>query len=252
MAEEVGIVMSLYDRVSPTLKAIAGNSKAFDKSLDELEASLKAYDKAQESLVKRSANLKKSLAEADQEVKNAQKSYKKLNDEASKKALDEAIDRQAELRRELTETESALRANAKSYDTLYENARKAANGVQTVTVASSKAENRAGSGSTGILSALGQAGAWSMLGDVASQWAGTLVTSLGGSDVGTMFSSALSSAGAGAAIGTMVGGPLGTAIGAALGGLSVAALRFMSSRMMPLKPIISSFMSRDSNRRRRV
>ena len=40
MAEEVGIVMSLYDRVSPTLKAIAGNSKAFDKWLDELEASL--------------------------------------------------------------------------------------------------------------------------------------------------------------------------------------------------------------------
>ena len=208
-----------YDRVSPTLKAIAGNSEAFDKSLDELEASLKAYDKAQESLVKRSANLKKSLAEADQEVKNAQKSYKKLNDEVSKKALDEAIDRQAELRRELTETESSLRANAKAYDTLYENARKAANGVQTVTVASSKAENRAGSGSTGILSALGQAGAWSMLGDVAGQWAGTLVTSLGGSDVGTMFSSALSSAGAGAAIGTMVGGPLGTAIGTALGGL---------------------------------
>lgn len=219
MAEEVGIVMSLYDRVSPTLKAIAGNSKAFDKSLDELEASLKAYDKAQESLVKRSANLKKSLAEADQEVKNAQKSYKKLNDEASKKALDEAIDRQAELRRELTETESALRANAKSYDTLYENARKAANGVQTVTVASSKAENRAGSGSTGILSALGQAGAWSMLGDVAGQWAGTLVTSLGGSDVGTMFSSALASAGSGAAIGTMINPGLGTAIGAALGGL---------------------------------
>lgn len=219
MAEEVGIVMSLYDRVSPTLKAIAGNSKAFDKSLDELEASLKAYDKAQESLVKRSANLKKSLAEADQEVKNAQKSYKKLNDEVSKKALDEAIDRQAELRRELTETESSLRANAKAYDTLYENARKAANGVQTVTVASSKAENRAGSGSTGILSALGQAGAWSMLGDVAGQWAGTLVTSLGGSDVGTMFSSALASAGSGAAIGTMINPGLGTAIGAALGGL---------------------------------
>lgn len=219
MAEEVGIVMSLYDRVSPTLKAIAGNSKAFDKSLDELEASLKAYDKAQESLVKRSANLKKSLAEADQEVKNAQKSYKKLNDEVSKKALDEAIDRQAELRRELTETESSLRANAKAYDTLYENARKAANGVQTVTVASSKAENRAGSGSTGILSALGQAGAWSMLGDVASQWAGTLVTSLGGGDVGTMFSSALASAGSGAAIGTMINPGLGTAIGTALGGL---------------------------------
>lgn len=51
MAEEVGIVMTLYDRVSPTLKSIAGSSRAFDKSLDELEASLKAYDKAQTELV---------------------------------------------------------------------------------------------------------------------------------------------------------------------------------------------------------
>lgn len=217
MAEEVGIVMSLYDRVSPTLKAIAGNSKAFDKSLDELEASLKAYDKAQESLVKRSANLKKSLAEADQEVKNAQKSYKKLNDEVSKKALDEAIDRQAELRRELTETESALRANAKSYDTLYENARKAANGVQTVTVASSKAENRAGSGSTGILSALGQAGLISMAGDAAGQWANVLLGSAYGGATGTLLSSGLSGAVQGAAMGSLLG-PVGTVAGAVVGG----------------------------------
>ena len=78
MAEEVGIVMSLYDRVSPTLKAISGNSKAFDKNLDELEQSLKAYEKAQNSLVGKSADLKKALSEADQKVKDAQKSYKKL------------------------------------------------------------------------------------------------------------------------------------------------------------------------------
>lgn len=217
MAEEVGIVMSLYDRVSPTLKSIAGNSKAFDKTLDELEASLKAYDKAQETMVKRSADLKKALAEADQEVKNAQKSYKKFNDEASKNALDQAIDRQTELRRKLTETESSIRANAKAYDTLYEKARKAASGVQTVSTEASKAENRAGSG--GILSTLGQAGAWSMLGDVASQWSETLVTSAGGSEVGTLFSGALSGAGSGAAIGTMIGGPLGTAVGAGVGAL---------------------------------
>ena len=29
MAEEVGIVMTLYDRVSPTLKSIAGLTKAW-------------------------------------------------------------------------------------------------------------------------------------------------------------------------------------------------------------------------------
>lgn len=73
MAEEVGIVMTLYDRVSPTLKSIAGSNKAFDKSLDELEASLKAYDKAQTELVGRSANLKKAIAETDVKVREAQK-----------------------------------------------------------------------------------------------------------------------------------------------------------------------------------
>ena len=41
MAEEVGIVMSLYDQVSPMLKTIAGNTRAFDKSLDDLEQGLK-------------------------------------------------------------------------------------------------------------------------------------------------------------------------------------------------------------------
>ena len=42
MAEEVGIVMKLYDQVSPSLKSIAGNTKAFDKNMDDLEESLKA------------------------------------------------------------------------------------------------------------------------------------------------------------------------------------------------------------------
>lgn len=81
-------------------------------------------------------------------------------------------------------------------------------------------DNRAGgSGGTGMLAALGKAGMYDMLGDVASQWAGALVSSAAGSDAGTLFSSALSGVGSGAAIGTMIGGPVGTAVGAALGGL---------------------------------
>ncbi|OUO10321.1 tape measure protein [Flavonifractor sp. An4] len=214
MAEEVGIVMSLYDRVSPTLKAISGNSKAFDKTLDELEQSLKAYEKAQNSLVGKSADLKKALSEADQKVKDAQKSYKKLKDETSKGALDDAIDEQTRLKNQLSETEGAIKANETAYRALY----KAATDSAT---AMSKADNRAGSagGGKGILSALGQAGAWSMLGDVAGQWAGTLVSSAFGSDAGSLFSSALGGAGSGAAIGSMIEPGVGTAIGAALGGL---------------------------------
>ena len=49
MAEEVGIVMTLYDRVSLTWKAIAGNNRAFDKTLDELEESLRANGTAQDA-----------------------------------------------------------------------------------------------------------------------------------------------------------------------------------------------------------
>ena len=248
MAEEVGIVMSLYDRVSPTLKAIAGNSAVFDKNLDDLEASLKAYDKAQDAMVKKSADLKKALAEADQQVKTAQKSYRKLNDEASKRDLDKAIDRQAELRRELSETEINLKANSKAYEDLYDKARKAAKGIgETSLKATSKAyedlsikakdaadgiadasdaisrmENRAGrSGGAGggLIDSLGKAGAWSMAGDVLSQWADVWIGSATSGETGTLLSGALSGIGSGAAIGSMIAPGIGTAVGAVAGGL---------------------------------
>lgn len=212
MSEEVGIVMSLYDRVSPTLKAISGNSKAFDKNLDELEQSLKAYEKAQNSLVGKSADLKKALSEADQKVKDAQKSYKKLKDETSKGTLDAAIDEQTRLKNQLSETEGAIKANETAYRALYKTATDAA-------TAMSKADNRAGGtgGGKGILSALGQAGLISMAGDAAGQWADALVGSAFGSNAGTMFSSGLSGAVQGAALGSLLGLP-GTVAGAVIGG----------------------------------
>lgn len=218
MAEEVGIVMSLYDRVSPTLKAIAGNSQAFDKTLDDLEESIKSYDKAQDSMVKKYADLKKAMAETDNQVKAAQKSYKKLNDEASKKALDEAIDRQAELRRALTETESNLKANSRAYDELYEQARKAAKGIRETEDAASRAENRADGAS--MLSTLGKAGITSMVGDSISQAAGYILESSVGQPTATAVSSVLSGIASGAAMGAVTGNPVGIAIGAAAGGLS--------------------------------
>lgn len=235
MAEEVGIVMSLYDRVSPTLKAIAGNSQAFDKTLDDLEESIKSYDKAQDSMVKKYADLKKAMAETDNQVKAAQKSYKKLNDEASKKALDEAIDRQTELRRALTETETNLKANSKAYDDLYEQARKAARGIGETEAAARRADNRAGglAGAAGMISALGKAGLYDMLGDAAGQWAGTLASSALGSSGGSLFSSVLGSAGSGAAIGSMIAPGVGTAVGAAIGagvGLASGASQIYEGR----------------------
>lgn len=220
MAEEVGIVMSLYDRVSPTLKAIAGNSQAFDKTLDDLEESIRSYDKAQDSMVKKYADLKKAMAETDNQVKAAQKSYKKLNDEASKKALDEAIDRQAELRRALAETETNLKANSKAYDDLYEQARKAARGIGETEDAARRAENRAGSGTGSLLSGLKSAGLISMVGDSFSQLAGFALESAVGQPTATAVSGVLSGITSGAAMGAMTGTPAGIAAGAVLGGIS--------------------------------
>lgn len=218
MAEEVGIVMTLYDRVSPTLKSITGNSKAFDKSLDELEASLKAYDKAQGELVDRAAGLKKALAETDVKVKDAQKSYRKLKDEASKGALDEAIDEQARLRRELNDTEVAIKENSAAYKDLYKSARDAANSI-------SKAENRAGSASgTGIgtlakgLAAAGIGRLWS---DALGQAGSVMLSSAIGEPEARMASSVLSGAISGGSMGAMLGPP-GIAAGAILGALAGA------------------------------
>lgn len=223
MAEEVGIVMSLYDRVSPTLKAIAGNTAAFDKNLDDLEESLKAYDKAQDTMTKRSADLKKALAEADQQVKTAQKSYRKLNDEASKRDLDSAIDRQTELRRELRETEASLKANSKAYEDLYNKARKAATGILGTSDAISKADNRAGfvASGGGMLAALGKAGLISQLGDSIGEASGVFLESALGQPTASAVSSILSGAATGAAAGSMLGAP-GMAVGALVGGAAGA------------------------------
>lgn len=209
MAEEVGIVMKLYDQVSPSLKSIAGNTKAFDKNMDDLEESLKAYEKAQDTLTGKLNDLKKAMEASTVKVSDARKEYRKLKDETSKGALDDAIDEQTRLRREMEETRAVIQSNAAAYKNLYKEAGAAA-------AAESRFSNRAGNGS-GILSALGKAGILSMAGDAASQWANAMVGSTLGSSAGSLFSSALSGAASGAALGTFLPG-IGTVVGAAIGG----------------------------------
>lgn len=110
---EVGIVMTLNDRVSSALKTIAGNAKAFDKDLDELEAGFRGLTEAQTGLVNKQAELRKALEASSVKVANARKEYRRLKDESSKGALDEAIGEQARLQQELKETEAALRLTAR-------------------------------------------------------------------------------------------------------------------------------------------
>ena len=219
MAEEVGIVMSLYDQVSPMLKTIAGNTRAFDKSLDDLEQGLKQYDKVQTGLTKDLSALKKAMEESNQKVIAARKEYKKLNDEASKGALDEAIEEQAQLKRRLTETESAIRNQSKLYEDLYSKARQAAKGIKDVSTQASIADNRAGNGATGILSQLRSAGLASLVGDSIAQASSALIESALGQPTASAVNSTLSGAVNGAAMGSMLGLP-GAVGGAVIGGVS--------------------------------
>lgn len=216
MAEEVGIVIKLYDQVSPSLKSIAGNTKAFDKDMDELEASIRAYDKAQTALTDSLAELRKKLEASNSEVRDAKKAYRELNDEASKKALDEAIEKQADLQRQMAETKSVIDANTAAYKNMYKEAGVAASKMRNQPAPSASEHLSV----NGVLSALGEAGAWDLAGDIAGQWAGALATSAGGSSASNLFSSALSTAGTGAAIGSMIAPGIGTAIGAGVGAVA--------------------------------
>ncbi len=213
MADEVGIVMKLYDEVSPALKSIAGNTRAFDKSVDELEAKIKEYDKAQTTLTGRMSSLKKELAENSVKVKEAQRAYKKLKDETSKGALDDAIDEQTRLRREMEETRAVIDANATAYKNLYKEVASAAS-------AESRLSNRAGDGGKGLLAGLKNAGITQMLGDSASQLAGYVLESSLGQPTAAAVSGILSGIASGAAMGAMTGTPLGIAAGAASGAVS--------------------------------
>lgn len=228
---EVGIVMTLNDRVSSALKTISGNAKAFDKNLDELEAGFRGLTEAQEGLISKQTGLKKALEASALKVADARKEYRKLKDEASKGALDEAIDEQSRLQEELKATEAEIKLNNKAYDALSKSALDAAKGIREVETRSESAAhgmkedarsiNDSMGGENGALSGLAKgimsSGLLKELGSSLSGAAGTLLTSAIGEPMAELASQAISGAMSGAAAGAFLGAP-GMAVGALIGG----------------------------------
>lgn len=228
---EVGIVMTLNDRVSSALKTISGNAKAFDKDLDELEAGFRGLTEAQEGLISKQTGLKKALEASALKVADARKEYRKLKDEASKGALDEAIDDQSRLQQELKATEAEIKLNNKAYDALSKSALDAAKGIREVEARSESAAhgmkedarsiNDSMGGENGALSGLAKgimsSGLLKELGTSLSGAAGTLLTSAIGEPMAELASQAISGAMSGAAAGAFLGAP-GMAVGALIGG----------------------------------
>ena len=205
MAEEIGIYMTLYDKVSPVLTSIANSGKAFDKDLEELQRSCEAYEKSQNKMTEDSAELRKALEDTASRVRDARKEYSKFKDDAHKGALDDAIEEQEQLKAKLKDTELAMKDSRKAFGDMLEDIRRADN------------QQAGGGAAESMLGTLGKAGLTQMAGQALSGLAETMVGSAFGSEVGTVFSSALSGAVSGAALGSLAG-PVGTAVGAAIGG----------------------------------
>ena len=158
------------------------------------------------------------------QLKNIDLKRAKEQVDATKKALEELGEAATDAEREAARAnfDEALRNYANVEEQLQMVSRRAKQtrrDLLDTTDAISKVDNRAGAptGAAGVLSALGQAGLYSMAGDAAGPWAEALVGSAFGSEAGGLFSGALSGAASGAAIGSLVPG-IGTAVGAALGG----------------------------------
>jgi len=205
VGKEASILVTLRDQYSPGVEAMREANAGFGKSFDAVQQKAKAYETRLDGLIKQQSKLQVELVDAKKILKDAEKAYKETGSAADAYALFSAKEKYEALNTVMKETVQA--------------SRNAQNALRELEGQGSRLSRQNGGTPGGILSTLGQAGAWSMLGDVASQWANTLVGSTFGSDAGSLFSSALSGAGSGAAIGTMIAPGIGTAVGAALGGL---------------------------------
>lgn len=195
MATDVSMAVSITDKTTQPLTNMRQGFKGLSKDADEARARLENFQKMQHTL-------EHDVDSAAKAMREARKEYAKTGDEASKTNFEKAAAQYDKLKLNLNRVSQSSKAAEKD--------------LLSLDTAQSKTENRA-SGGSGIMAALGKAGAWQYLGQVGGEIAQTYMTSRFGSNGGTMAGSVLSGLGSGAAIGTMVGGPLGTAVGAAAG-----------------------------------
>ena len=207
MSTDASIAMSVKDNLSAAVVTMKNSMTTFRTDVKELQGEL-------DRLSATRVQMKMDLTGAKREAQQAQRAFQALGDSATE------AERQA-AQADWQQAEENLENIRQQYELVSRQVRQTTRDFESASGAISRADNRtAASSGGGLLSTLGKAGLYSMVGEAAGQWAGTLVSSSFGSEAGSLFSSALSGVGSGAAIGSMVGGPgLGTAVGAALGGV---------------------------------
>lgn len=203
MSLDASIVISAKDNYSEAIRKMQRTQTSFRKDLKSLQKEL-------DTLNKNKVTLNTDLSKAKRELKDAEKSFSAVGDEAARLRLEAAQADYDNIRQNL--------------DLVSRAAKQAARDMDNLTGVASKTENRMSS-SGGTLAALAKAGIFSMAGNAAADLGGALVSSAYGSQTGNAITSVLGGAASGAAMGS-VAGPAGTAIGAAVGTLTGAIQAF--------------------------
>lgn len=211
MALDVSVAMSVKDNLSQAIVGMKNAMTPFRNDITELQKEL-------ERLSNTKASIRIDLGAARQELRAAKRDFEALGESATE------ADRAAAKAR-FDEASKNVENLRQQYELVSRQVKNTQRDIEDVTSAMSRAENRASGGSgqpqgaMNMLQSIGQAGLYSQIGDMASQWALTLGGSYLGSAGGNLLSGALSGAGSGAAIGTMIAPGIGTAVGAGIGGL---------------------------------
>ena len=218
MAREASILITLRDQYSPGVRDLRNANDQLDDSMNDVAQRARAYEQRLSALVRSQGELHVQLTDARQALREAERAYRDTGDAANAEALIEARERYEALQVAMRDVTQASRDAQASLRDLEDQQRRLNDNPGDQ--GGGGPDDGGGNPSGGnLLSALGQAGLYSMLGDTVSDWANILVSSAGGSEAGTLFSGALAGVGSGAAIGSLIAPGVGTAVGAAIGGL---------------------------------
>lgn len=199
MSRDISIVFSAKDNFSSSLKKMIAAQREMEAAGKTLQQRLDTLNKTKTTLVTDFTKAKRELSDAKKALDDTAESARRLED--AQLSYDNIQSQLKQVTKAANETQKA---------------------IENASGAMSKSENRAGDSSGGMLSTLGQAGAYKELGNLAAEAAGVFVQSAFGDDAATMLSSTLSGAASGAAIGTAIAPGIGTAIGAVVGGAAGA------------------------------
>ena len=196
---DVSIAVSARDNYSRAIERMSAETDTLDKNVEELVRNIRTLNRDKVSVKAELDDAKKELKEAQKNLDETAESVEKLNN--AQLNVDFLTD-------ELREISKAAK-----------NARDDLVDVDGQVSKSKASGSIGGSRNQDLFDRLATAGAFSQIGDVASQIVGSYVSSAYGSQAGTMFGSVLSGAGSGAAIGSMIAPGVGTAVGAGVGAL---------------------------------